>query len=118
MTRERDATTAKSICSNIEKFRKKIAPERGGQKKVAEQYGVDSNKWSRWERGTATPTDLEQRKLADFFGISLAELRGEKIPPAPGSISSSVFKELEAMKAVLLEQVERIDRLLDERPLP
>lgn len=55
-------------------------PGHGGQGKCLTAYGTNQATWSRWERGAATPSDVEQRKLAEFFGISVAELRNENAP--------------------------------------
>lgn len=81
MTRVKDATLAKSISKEIKNHRQKMFPGHGGQGRCIEKYGASREKWSQWERGVSVPTDPEQRRLAEFFGISLAELRGDYSQP-------------------------------------
>lgn len=87
MVSKKDTTLARAIGKQIAFYREKKFPGHGGQGKCIAAFGLDPvkdrGKWSRWERGLAVPLDAEQRKLAKFFGISLAELRGE---PAVGTM--------------------------------
>ncbi len=48
---------------------------------VAKEAGVDQATLTRWKAGTVKPRDSTLRKIADFFGVSLARLKGES--PAP-----------------------------------
>lgn len=117
MTRSRDPKVAKSITCAIKKNRQKKFPGHGGQKKMADLLGVSSARWSAWESGKAVPSDPEQRRLAEFFGISLAELRGDySPPPAVGAVPSEAeeIKTLEEWRALAVERLARIDQLKAE----
>ena len=82
MTRRNDRVVGKKIAIFIRKNREKRFPGRGGASSAAKKFGIDQPSWWRWEAGKATPDEVNQRKLAAFFGVSLAELRGDKSPPA------------------------------------
>lgn len=99
MTRKRDATLASAIRSAIKKNRQKKFPGYGGQKKCAENFGADRAKWSKWENGLSVPSDTEQRRLAAFFGISMAELRGE----SPALVGAGAVKASEESRLLVIE---------------
>jgi hypothetical protein len=80
MALKKDITLLKVMSKNILSLRKKKFPGHGGQGKCIAAFGANRVKWSRWEHGTATPGDADQRKLAAFFSITLSELRGEALP--------------------------------------
>lgn len=86
MPLKRDVSLARRIGKKISELRGKKFPGHGGAGGcIAAFYNIDKRqvtqtqrvKWSKWERGVAIPEDKEQRRLADFFGITLGELRGE-----------------------------------------
>lgn len=64
------------------KNREKRYPFHGGKGKCAMDFGVSPQMWSNWETGRSTPDDANQAKLAEFFGISLSQLRGEEPQPS------------------------------------
>lgn len=53
------------------------------QKELAELLHVSSSAVSKWERGTATPDIYMIERLAEVFGISVAEFMGEKSEEIP-----------------------------------
>ena len=61
-----------SLCNAIQK-----SPSR-----VAQECNISKPSVNRWKKGT-TPTDATLLKLADYFGVSVAELKGEEEPDAP-----------------------------------
>lgn len=121
MTPTKDVTLSKSISKKISELRLKMFPNRGGQVACAKKFGIKPQMWNGWEGGRNIPSDENQRKLADFFGISLAELRGETQNAShPGAASEPLpampnllVKELEATKKSLQHEIDRIDRLLE-----
>ncbi len=80
----------------IKNGREKIYHGRGGISAAAKKYGTTSSTWGRWESGAAVPDDVNQRKLAKFFGVTLAELRGdhEKIPPDDSGGGEDLAEEI------------------------
>lgn len=88
MALEKDLTLLKSMGKKITEMRKLKFPGHGGAGRcIAAFYEIDITeitnpqrvKWNRWEKGKATPEIQMQERLAKFFGVSLSELRGEKI---------------------------------------
>lgn len=77
MPPKKDENLAKTMGCIIKKFREKLFPGHGGKKKCAEQFGINAQMWGDWEGGRKLPGDANQKKLAVFFDISMAELRGE-----------------------------------------
>lgn len=80
MAKRKLATLSETIRSNIKKMRAKKFPEYGSQVKCATAFGISPQMWSNWETGRNTPDDAYQARLAAFFGVSVAELRGETDP--------------------------------------
>lgn len=70
-------TPSDHISNAMKKYREKLYPGHGGKKKCAEDFGVNAQLWRDWESGHTIPSAKNQKKIADFFGITLAELRGE-----------------------------------------
>lgn len=64
----------------IADLRKKKYPGRGGATLCAEAFGVGRQYWYDWESGKKKPGARNQQKIATFFNITLAELRGEEKP--------------------------------------
>ncbi len=95
MVRRRDPQTARFIGSFIKKSREKKFPGRGGKAAAADSFGINRTSWGHWEDGTSIPDDVNQRKLAKFFGITLAELRGdhEKPPVTTGGQEGEILTD-------------------------
>lgn len=79
-----------TIARNIKENRQKKFPGRGGGKKCAEAFGVSPQQWSPWERGKRTPDELRLKQIADFFGVTVEDLRRDNrkeptkaTPPPP-----------------------------------
>ena len=45
---------------------------------VAVEVGIGKSNVTYWKTGRNSPTDLTMQKLADYFGVSLAYLKGEE----------------------------------------
>jgi len=68
---------ALKIGLNIKNLRQKKYPEKGSVAACAAAFGVDYTYFVRWEAGRVLPTDENQAKLAEFFGVTVAQLRGD-----------------------------------------
>jgi transcriptional regulator with XRE-family HTH domain len=122
MTRRRDAKTAENLAVSIRNLRMSKFPNHGGQKAICEKIGgISPTVWSRWEKGKSIPDDVNQRKIAAFFGISLAELRGDhvevssdyaehlrKIPNIPVDSYNERFMALEKGMFQNTESIEKL----------
>lgn len=64
-----------AIARNIKTQREKKFPGRGGGKKCAEAFGVSPQQWSPWERGMRTPDEMRLKQIADFFELTVEDLR-------------------------------------------
>lgn len=73
-----------AIGRNIRDCRVKKFPGRGGAKKCAEAFGVSPQQWSPWEKGTRMPDELRLQKLAEFFGVTVEDLRRDNCSETPG----------------------------------
>lgn len=60
-------------CNKIGKSPSAAAIEMGFQKSVV----------TRWKKNKSTPTDANQQRIAEYFGISVEELMREKNKPIP-----------------------------------
>lgn len=83
-----DPILLKAISYNIKKIRKKLydsGRKSFTQKGCADKVSVKQQDWNRWESGKTLPSPANQRKIAELLEVSLAELRGEALPPPPVS---------------------------------
>ena len=54
---------------------RQLREERGwSQQELAQRLGASMNTVYRWERGQAKPTWVYRRRLADLFGVKVAEI--------------------------------------------
>ena len=76
-----------TIARNIRECRMKKYPGRGGAKKCAEDFGVSPQQWSPWERGQRTPDETRLESIAQFFKITVEDLRRDNrlVPGAPST---------------------------------
>lgn len=96
MAYKKDINLAKTMGSIIRALRLKKYPGHGGQIKCAADFGVSQSEWSHWERGTKTPSAINQKRIADHFAVNVGVLWGEgpaapAFPPPPlsGLVSPS-----------------------------
>ena len=97
MTRRRDTKTARIIGVFIRKAREKKFPGRGGKSEAARAFGVHPVVWGGWELGKSVPDDVNQRKLAKFFGVTLAELRGDHRSPPTDAGGEKAENEIDSL---------------------
>ncbi|MCC8189918.1 MAG: helix-turn-helix domain-containing protein [Planctomycetes bacterium] len=95
---------AHTIGCNLKRLRQKKFPGHGGAKKCAEQFGVAAQAWSQWERGVKMPNDINQRKLALFFGVSVVAIRGEQHAVADPAAMERERHIRDAVNHILLAQ--------------
>ena len=69
--------TAKFLPTKLKELREAHYPDRGGASTIAKTLGFPPAAWSQYESGKSMPYLPRQQQIADFFGITLAELRGE-----------------------------------------
>ena len=65
------------IAYNISEQRKLRYPGHGGGKKCAAAFGIPPQQWSPWESGSRTPDDNRLNQIAQFFKVTVADLRRE-----------------------------------------
>lgn len=70
----------KTTSSILKKYREKHYPGRGGAAICAKEMGIHPQQWRDWESGKVPPSAVNLKKIADFLGITVPELRGESIP--------------------------------------
>ena len=105
MTRRRDPKIARKVAILLRKLREKKFPGRGGKSAAANEFGVSTGCWSMWESGKTVPDDVNQRKLAAFFGVTLAELRGDHSPPPVDEGSGGDSDRQDEARAVVQKAV-------------
>ncbi len=64
-------------------------PQRGGGKYCAEALGVSPQQWSPWETGRRMPGAIRLQQIADFFGVTVDDLRKDNRPPPPDTATPS-----------------------------
>lgn len=82
-----------TIARNIRACRMKKYPGRGGGKNCAAGFSeyigknVSPQQWSPWETGKRIPDEVRLKQIADFFGVTVEDLRRDKqSPPAKPSL--------------------------------
>lgn len=78
---------------------------------VAKQIGKSSKSVTGWKNG-AIPRNDTQKKLADYFGISIEELMGTKKEPAGDGGLELDEKRMEAVKLLQKLDSEQVDAFI------
>ena len=118
----------KIIASNIRACRKKRFPRHGGSKQCAAQLGVSPQQWTLWEVGKRTPDEVRMAGIADFFGVTVEDLRRDNLPEpteenrllpekAP-SATTRDWEELFKQSARLLLRIAKIQQDVSQGKLP
>lgn len=100
MVARKDARIAKKIAVFIKNNREKKYPGWGGKTIAARAFGVKLGVWARWETGQSVPDDVNQRRLAEFFGVTLAELRGDHEKPSAEAEGVDLIADLQVGEAI------------------
>ena len=72
--------------------------------RVSKETGISQAALSTWKSGSSVPRDSTLKKIADFFGVSLAYLKGESTDRMP--FSAPVDSELESYLDMLRSRSE------------
>ena len=102
MPPKKDAELARKISENIRRLRKRKFPGHGGALKAARAFGVSPTHWCEWESGRLIPSDGNQRRLAEFFEVGAAELRGDAPPASASAEPSSAGSPVDIALAAML----------------
>lgn len=121
MAYKKDATLAKSMGSVIRGLRLKKYPGHGGQIKCAADFGVSQSEWSHWERGTKTPSAINQKRIADHFAVNVGVLWGEGPvtplyagqPPSTPNPNPNPFSRIPLLQRLNSTQTENSSFILD-----
>lgn len=89
---------------------------------VGRELGIDKSTVSCWKRRKAKPSDVNAKKIADYFGVSVEDLMGEskgegiKKGPIPkdGAVSPAKQKLLDSVDGMSDEQLEKLLGLIEE----
>lgn len=87
----KDEKLAISIGYKLKELREKYYPEHGRMPEMCKAVGVTPQTWNKWEAGISVPSDVNQRRIAKLFNISVAELRGENIQSTTQAINPGKF---------------------------
>ena len=112
---KRNLALYKTIGLVIEELRSKRYTSHGGKKACAEAFGTSPQVWGNWEKGRRIPSDENQVKLAEFFNITVAQLRGEEpLAEEPESTIARLGERVETLENELAACKAERDRLRDE----
>lgn len=88
--------------------------------RLAKELGVNNQSTVNWQRGGILPHPKTRQKIADHFGITLAELDGDELPvlpqegikkdpiPKDGGVSSAKRKLLDVIDDLTDEQCSKL----------
>lgn len=81
------------LAANIQRFKEKKFPGRGGSKRCADALGVTPQQWSPWEIGSRGPDEKTLKAIAKMFGVTVEDLlrepESEAKPAAPAPFAAS-----------------------------
>lgn len=85
---------------------------------VGRELGIDKSTISCWKARKTKPSDVNAKKIADYFGVSVEELMGEGIKkdpiPKDGAVSPAKQKLLDSVDGMSDEQLEKLLGLIEE----
>lgn len=120
MNRTDNTNLAESIGSVIKELRQKKYPNHGGQIKCAQDFGVSQAEWSRWERGIKIPSPQNQRAIADFFNVSIAQLYGEnytkEVPNSQANSILNLYRKVADINTLLTSLVQKAEQNTPDLP--
>ena len=84
--------------------------------RFAKIIGVNGQSVANWKAGTVIPHPKTRQKIAEHFGITLAELDGDKLPVLPPEgAKKAPATEGEGISAAKRALINAIDGLTDEQ---
>lgn len=77
---------------------------------VAAEIGINKSSVTNWKNRGAAPRDATMQKLADYFGVTVAELTGDKKSPPPvvGSRNAKIDEIIRIASGLSSEDVEKL----------
>lgn len=89
---------------------------------VGRGLGIDKSTISCWKARKTNPSDVNAKKIANYFGVTVEELMGEskgegiKKGPIPkdGAVSSAKQKLLDALDGLSDSQIEKLIGIIEE----
>lgn len=93
---------------NYVKYCNKVGKSPSG---VALEIGISKSVVSSWKQGRSNPTDATAQKVADYFGVTVAELLGENEQKnKPTTINGDELSEAERDFILLLRSIPEQER--------
>ena len=85
---------------------------------VGRELGIDKSTISCWKARKTNPSDVNAKKIANYFGVTVEELMGEGIKkdpiPKDEVVSSAKQKLLDALDALSDSQIEKLIGIIEE----
>lgn len=73
---------------------------------VAVEIGIGKSNVTYWKQGRNNPTDITLEKIADYFGVSKAQLTGEEVPKNEENPTSQKTGEVDEVTMELLDIIQ------------
>lgn len=85
---------------------------------VGRELGIDKSTISCWKARKTNPSDVNAKKIANYFGVTVEELMGEGIKkdpiPKDEAVSTAKQKLLDSVDGMSDEQLEKLLGLIEE----
>ena len=85
---------------------------------VGRELGIDKSTISCWKARKTNPSDVNAKKSANYFGVTVEELMGEGIKkdpiPKDEVVSSAKQKLLDALDGLSDSQIEKLIGIIEE----
>ena len=85
---------------------------------VGRELGIDKSTISCWKALKTNPSDVNAKKIANYFGVTVEELMGEGIKkdpiPKDEVVSSAKQKLLDALDGLSDSQIEKLIGIIEE----
>lgn len=85
---------------------------------VGRELGIDKSTISCWKARKTNPSDVNAKKIANYFGVTVEELMGEGIKKdliqKDEAVSSAKQKLLDALDGLSDSQIEKLIGIIEE----
>jgi transcriptional regulator with XRE-family HTH domain len=85
---------------------------------VGRELGIDKSTISCWKARKTNPSDVNAKKIANYFGVTVEELMGEGIKkdpiPKDEAVGSAKQKLLDALDGLSDSQLEKLIGIIEE----
>lgn len=85
---------------------------------VGRELGIDKSTISCWKARKTKPSDVNAKKIADYFGVTVEELMGKGIKkdpiPKDEVVGSAKQKLLDALDGLSDSQIEKLIGIIEE----